>query len=276
LIAHASALFELCAICPGLGDQADVMIVKIAGYESTSPTINSQVAQLSSSGADIFFNAALTKFASQSIRLAREMGWNARMIVPSISGSIGATIRPLMELVSEGQFRCDLAYQLSTLVIELPALAARLTDLSLLAQMFLEDANARGRHQVGGFTPEALDQLAVYGWPRNLDELAEMVANAHERATTHEVTMRDLPKRILLAADAARFSRRPEESIELEAFMARVEKELIARAMSRAKGNKTRAAKLLGLTRPRLYRKLVQMGLEKDISVQGKAPDDAH
>jgi len=84
----------LAGLRSGLGDQADMMIVKVAGYESTSPTINSQVAQLSSSGADLFFNAALTKFASQSIRLAREMGWNARMIVPSISGSIGATIRP--------------------------------------------------------------------------------------------------------------------------------------------------------------------------------------
>jgi branched-chain amino acid transport system substrate-binding protein len=78
----------------GLGDKADAMIVKVANYESTSPTIDSQVAQLAASGADIFFNAALTKFASQSIRRAREMGWTARMIVPSISGSIGAIIRP--------------------------------------------------------------------------------------------------------------------------------------------------------------------------------------
>jgi len=70
------------------------MIVKVASYEYSSPTIDSQVAQLSSSGADLFFNAAVTKFASQSIRRAREMGWNARMIVPSISGSIGEVIRP--------------------------------------------------------------------------------------------------------------------------------------------------------------------------------------
>ena len=90
------------------------MIVKIAGYESTSPTINSQVAQLSSSGADIFFNAALTKFASQSIRLAREMGWNARMIVPSISGSIrrnnsarwlGKCKGPYQRLVAQRSYR---------------------------------------------------------------------------------------------------------------------------------------------------------------------------
>jgi branched-chain amino acid transport system substrate-binding protein len=84
----------LAGLRSGLGDKADAMIVKVANYESTSPTIDSQVAQLAASGADIFFNAALTKFASQSIRRAREMGWSARMIVPSISGSIGAILRP--------------------------------------------------------------------------------------------------------------------------------------------------------------------------------------
>jgi ABC-type branched-subunit amino acid transport system substrate-binding protein len=78
----------------GLGDKADTMIVKVASYEYWSPTVDSQVAQLSSSGADLFFNAAVTKFASQSIRRAREMGWDVRMIAPSISGSIGEVIRP--------------------------------------------------------------------------------------------------------------------------------------------------------------------------------------
>jgi branched-chain amino acid transport system substrate-binding protein len=84
----------LAGLRSGLGDKADAMIVKVANYESTSPTIDSQVAQLAASGADIFFNAALTKFASQSIRRTREMGWSVRMIVPSISVSIGAILRP--------------------------------------------------------------------------------------------------------------------------------------------------------------------------------------
>jgi len=84
----------LAGLRSGLGDKADTMIVKVVTYEDLSPTIDSQVAQLSSSRADLFFNAAVTKFASQSIRRAREMGWNVRMIVPSISGSIGQVIKP--------------------------------------------------------------------------------------------------------------------------------------------------------------------------------------
>lgn len=84
----------LAGLRSGLGDRADSMIVKVATYEYSSPTIDSQIAQLSSSGADLFFSAAVAKFASLSIRRAREIGWNARMIVPSISSSIGATIKP--------------------------------------------------------------------------------------------------------------------------------------------------------------------------------------
>ncbi|WP_246207449.1 ABC transporter substrate-binding protein [Bradyrhizobium rifense] len=84
----------LAGLRSGLGDKADTMIVKVATYESSSPTIDSQVAQLSSSGADLFFNAAVGKFAAQSIRAARSMGWNARMIVPSISNSVATIIRP--------------------------------------------------------------------------------------------------------------------------------------------------------------------------------------
>ncbi|MDE5443288.1 ABC transporter substrate-binding protein [Bradyrhizobium sp. CSA207] len=84
----------LAGLRSGLGDKADTMIVRVVTYEDLSPTIDSQVAQLSSSRADLFFNAAVTKFASQSIRRAREMGWNVRMIVPSISGSIGQVIKP--------------------------------------------------------------------------------------------------------------------------------------------------------------------------------------
>ncbi len=171
---------------------------------------------------------------------------------------------PLEVLVAAGGFRGDLACALSTLTIALPPLSKRLQDLPLLAQMFLEDSNARAAKQLAGFAPEALDALAGYAWPGNVDELAEIVADAHAHAEGSLVTPRDLPKRLHLAAAAARYPRKVDESIVLEEFLARVERELIERAMSQAKGNKTKAARLLGMTRPRLYRRLVQLGLEKE------------
>jgi DNA-binding NtrC family response regulator len=176
---------------------------------------------------------------------------------------ISTATRPLSELVAEGAFYQHLACALSTLVVELPALARRLDDLPLLAQAMLEEINATSGRQVAGFTPEALDLLAAYPWPGNVDELAAVVRDAHETCQRGEVTAPDLPKQIHWSVDAAGHATRADESIVLVEFLARVERELIARAMRRAKGNKSRAAKLLGLTRPRLYRRLVQLGLEQ-------------
>ncbi len=172
--------------------------------------------------------------------------------------------RPLVELAETGNFRPDLACLLSTITIELPPLEERLDDLPLLAQMFLERVNAAGTKQLAGFRPEALDVLAGYAWPRQLDELAEVVAAAHAQADGPWIEARNLPILLAQADDALRWSRKGEETIVLEKYLGQIERELIERALTRAKGNKTRAAKLLGMTRPRLYRRLVQLGMIED------------
>jgi DNA-binding NtrC family response regulator len=156
-----------------------------------------------------------------------------------------------------------LASLLSTIVIELPPLAERRADLPLLAQLFLEEANSRGMKQVAGFSSEALDRLDGYFWPGNCDELAQMVAEAHAHAEGPHIEIGDLPERIHLAAYAAAHPARIEESIVLDDFLRRIERELVSRALAQAKGNKTKAARLLGMTRPRLYRRLVHLGLEE-------------
>jgi transcriptional regulator with PAS, ATPase and Fis domain len=173
-----------------------------------------------------------------------------------------ATARsPLAEAVEQKRFREDLAFKIGTLQIDLPPLAERLDDLPLLAQMFLEQHNAASNRQRSGLTPEALDALAGYPWRGNLDELSEMIAQAHATSKGTMVTLADLPKSIHLAADAAKYPRRLEEPIVLDDVLANLEQELIARAIAQAKGNKTKAAQLLGMTRPRLYRRMVQFGM---------------
>ncbi len=193
----------------------------------------------------------------QLVKLLQPAGL-ARFISPRL---ISTARRPLAELVAESAFNADLAALLSTLSIELLPLQRRIEDLPLLAQMFLEEINAEGDRQISGFSPEALDRLAGYPWPGNLDELAKLVRQMHSEAAGSTIVPRDLPKRIHLAADAALWPRRPEEPIDLAETLQRLETELINRALARAKGNKSRAAELLGLTRPRLYRRLVQLGL---------------
>jgi len=176
--------------------------------------------------------------------------------------TIATARQRLEEPARRGEFRDDLAAILSTLVIELPPLAQRRADVPLLAQLLVEECNAESGKQVQGLTPEAMDSLAAYGWPGNIDELIRLVREAHGRAERALIGVRDLPEQIHLAAAAAAHPRRPEETIVLDEFLARVERELLQRAMARAKGNKTKAARLLGMTRPRLYRRLVQLGLE--------------
>ncbi len=176
---------------------------------------------------------------------------------------IATAAESLLELARRGKFRDDLAAALSTLVIELPPLNARRDDLPLLAQLLLEDLNAAGQRQIGGFTSAALDLMDSYGWPGNIEELAEAIAEAHGRAASHEIDVQDLPEKLRLVGRAAAHPRRTEETIVLGEYLGRVERELIRRALARAKGNKARAARLLGMTRPRLYRRMVQLGLEE-------------
>jgi DNA-binding NtrC family response regulator len=177
---------------------------------------------------------------------------------------IASARQHLIELAREGDFRDDLAAVLSTLVIRLPPLAERRGDVPLLAQWFVEETNAHSGKQLAGLSSEALDCLAAYPWPGNVDELGRVIQEAHRRAEGTEIVVGDLPEQIHLSHAAAVHPRRVEETIVLEEFLARVERELLIRALRRAKGNKTKAAKLLGMTRPKFYRRLVQLGLEEE------------
>lgn len=189
-------------------------------------------------------------------------------LAEKLSGSAAAlrvfsTARePLADAAARGEFRHDLACLLSTLSIRLPPLVERIEDLPLAAQWFVEQANSRGAKQVSGFSPESLDRLAGYHWPGDLDELEALVAEVHARCEGDEILPSDLPPRVAWAAEAAARPRKLEETIVLEEFLAKIERELFERALAQARGNKTKAAQLLGMNRPRFYRRLVQLGFE--------------
>ncbi|HVX10406.1 MAG TPA: sigma 54-interacting transcriptional regulator [Pirellulales bacterium] len=180
---------------------------------------------------------------------------------PGTARVLSTSRLPLIELAARGLFRADLAFLLSTLTISLPPLAERMGDLPLAAQWYLEQANLRSAKQIGGCSPEALDRLADYSWPGDLAELEAIVREAHDRAEGPLILPQDLPPQLALAGKATARPAKPEEKIVLETYLATIEHELIVRALKRAKGNKTKAARLLGMTRPRFYRRLVQLGL---------------
>jgi len=184
------------------------------------------------------------------------------LALPEVELHTLATSRmSLSRLAAKGRFRRELAYALSTLTISLPPLRSRAGDVPLLAQFFLEEFNAEGKRQLAGFAPQALDELVAYEWPENVAELAQVVREACERATGPQVQPTDLPDRIHLAANAVAHAAVEPKAIQLDDFLAGIEKELIERALRQAKGNKTRAADLLGVNRARLLRRLAQLGL---------------
>jgi transcriptional regulator with PAS, ATPase and Fis domain len=155
----------------------------------------------------------------------------------------------------------DLLQAISTLTIRIPRLVDRLEDLPVLAQFFVESCNRGNSKQVESLRSEALDSLALYSWPGEIDQLREMIEAAHAACTSHQITVADLPATLFHAARAAAHSRPEAERIVLDELLAAIEREAIVRALSQAGGNKSEAAALLGMTRPRLYRRLVQLGL---------------
>jgi len=176
--------------------------------------------------------------------------------------TVATARRSLTDLAAHDRFRTDLACALSTLVIHVPPLADRLADVPLLAQFFLERCNAGGGKQLSGFTAEALDQLAAYPWPENVDELAEAVQAAHAAAAGPLVQPGDLPEKLRVTAAADAHPPRADDTIVLPQFLAEIEKELLQRALRRTKGNKAKAARLLGLSRNRLLGRLKHFGIE--------------
>jgi DNA-binding NtrC family response regulator len=155
---------------------------------------------------------------------------------------------------------------ISTITIRIPQLAERAEDLPVLAQYFLETCNRGNDKQVGGLRSDALDLLALYSWPGELVQLRETIVAAHRACKSHEITPADLPSIVHRAFAAAARARRGPERIVLDELLATIEKEAIVRALAQAGGNKSEAATLLGMTRPRLYRRLVQLGLAGEIA----------
>jgi len=167
---------------------------------------------------------------------------------------LAATNRDLESDVEEGRFREDLFYRLNVVEIHVPPLRTRGNDILQLAQHFVDVLSKRMGKPVEGITAEAAKKLLDYDWPGNVRELE----NAIERAVTltrfDRITVEDLPERI----SAYQSTRINPIDVDAEQVLPleELEKRYIERVLKVVGGNKTRAARLLGLDRRTLYRKL--------------------
>jgi DNA-binding NtrC family response regulator len=179
----------------------------------------------------------------------------------------------------EAGFLPALLAKIAAIEIELPPLGARKEDLPLLAQALVEASNTAGEKQISGFTADALEKFLLYDWPGDAEQLAQIVAQSHAAAQGSQITVADLGPIFCQAAEAGPRTITEPEAIDLDALLREVETETIRRALSLARGNKTLAAKLLGLSRPRLYRRMVQLHLIDapegwPLSIDEEPPDD--
>jgi DNA-binding NtrC family response regulator len=152
----------------------------------------------------------------------------------------------------------DLHWRLATLVLDVPPLRDRLDDLpTLLERLRPEGAAAKG------LTAAANEAFRAYGWPGNLAELRRVLSAACGRAAGDRIDLADLP---MAFREARLIDAEPPpaaNALALEETLARVEARLIRLALRRARGNRTRAAELLGLQRARLLRRLEALGIDE-------------
>ncbi len=180
-------------------------------------------------------------------RRVRPVG--AEQDLPVDARIVAATNADLDAEMAEGRFRLDLYYRLATFVVQLPPLRERREDIPLLVGPLLEDAVRRSGRRAT-ISPRALARLAGYDWPGNVRELAHVLERAVLLAEGSVIREQDLPLPEPAGPGGA--------VLTLE----EVERQHIEQVLAQCGGNKVRAARLLGIPRPNLYRKLERYGLE--------------
>jgi two-component system NtrC family response regulator len=155
-------------------------------------------------------------------------------------------------MIKDGDFRQDLFFRISEIVVEVPPLRTRDNDKLLLAQTFLQKFSEKHGRSFRGFTEQARAAMDTYPWPGNVRELVNRIKRAVVLAENNRISLTDLG-----------FEEKTEqaESLDLREAREQVERELIQRALSIYDNNVTHAAAALGISRPSLYKLVKKLGM---------------
>ena len=175
---------------------------------------------------------------------------------------VAATNHDLLALVEEGHFREDLYARLEVITLTLPPLRERREDIPLLAKHFLNKLCAEEEHPCPKLSEAALVKLQEYTWPRNVRELENMLTQALIFCSGPEI----LPEHLKMApvpsqAAGEEWLVQYAQNLSLREAKEKMERDLVKRALRESGGNISRAAEMLGMQRPNLYRKMREFGL---------------
>ncbi|MCX5742406.1 MAG: sigma-54 dependent transcriptional regulator, partial [Proteobacteria bacterium] len=178
---------------------------------------------------------------------------------------IAATNRDLDEMVEDRRFREDLYYRINVIHIPLPPLRARGGDVLLLAQHMLRVYATNFDKRITGISTAAAERMLTYDWPGNVRELGNCLERAVALAHFEEIQVDDLPEKVRNQHRRTAIPSAGDAGVEL-ITLEEVERRHVVRVLDACGGNRTDAAKVLGLDRKTLYRKLLRWGVSNSDS----------
>jgi two-component system nitrogen regulation response regulator GlnG len=204
---------------------------------------------------------------------------------------IAATNKPLEQAVSSREFREDLFYRLNVVRIHIPPLRERREDIPLLVNYFLKKFAQSQKERPKSISKEAIEALERYGWPGNVRELENVMQRAIVVAKGEAILLSNLPPDITRERATKPITARAELQPTLEPssgdvgslaqalfqwakkdsklkILPAVERELIVQALQETRGNQVQAAKLLGITRATLRKRVEKFGIQQDLSIR--------
>lgn len=161
---------------------------------------------------------------------------------------IAATNQNLAEMVGQGAFRHDLYYRLNVVRMELPSLRERHEDIGLLANHFISKFNQKFGKNIRALSDDVMRLFRTYSWPGNVRELEHAVEHAVILSKTDMISLQNIPQDLIDAAHGVKPSSKPVHALSLD------------QALAISNGNKACAARLLGVSRPTVYRHLKESG----------------
>jgi two-component system response regulator AtoC len=177
---------------------------------------------------------------------------------------IAATAKDLVKEVNEGRFRDDLFYRLNVLPIHLPPLRERKEDIPLLVNHFLQVCRENIGKKVDGIETRALEAMMSHAWPGNVRELENTIERSVVLADGEKITLESLPPEIQSAQGSPPQVKMDDEEYSIKKMSKVLETNLIRRALKKAKGNHTHAARLLEISHRALLYKIKEYGISEE------------